>query len=500
MAEQICCVDQERPGTQNIGGRWFCDEHYKKATYNRAGVVRTGIIAVIGLLLFVAAVVAVDQLLHPRFSGVILVLVGLLLALVPAAVWLIFFYIQDRLEPEPVGNVVRMFVIGLALAGAIGLPLTNQLFAVQTWIYRDPTTTWLASIFVQGAVEAFIIYATVRYFIFDSAEFDERTDGVVYATAAALGYATALNLQFILSNGGTALGTGEVFVTEVALAHAAFGGVLGYFLGRAKLEQDPIWWLPAGLTLTAILGGLFVIVRGQLDPGTIAIAGRPAGLPSFNGLLLAGVMAVVISAIVSILISRDINRSLTGKQRAVTVNPTIGDRQANYATIATFAVLLLIGGWGWSNAVNRTNSFDVNGISGRIPAYFSPATGPGDVFRASDSLDTGAEFVVTMPEVAPNATPNEVANQLAGQRSTDFSLYKVLSSGSTTVNGKTAFVQRFAYVDSNGLTGARPTVHQGTDYIFLENGRAVVVTLLTTPDDEATIEPIFAQFLNSLKF
>jgi hypothetical protein len=271
-------------------------------------------------------------------------------------------------------------------------------------------------------------------------------------------------------------------------------------LGRAKLEQDPIWWLPVGLTLTAILGGLFVILRGQLDPGTIAIAGRPAGLPSFNGLLLAGVMAVIVSAIVSILISRDINRSLTGKQRPVTVNPTIGDRQANYATIATFAVLLLIGGWGWSNAVNRTNSFDVNGISGRYPAYFSTATGPGDVFRVSDALATGADFVITMPEPAPNATTNEIANQLAGQRSTDFSLYKVLSSSNTTVNGKPALVQRFAYVDSNGLTGARPTVHQGRDYIFLDNGRAVVVTLLTTPDDEATIEPVFAQFLNSLKF
>ena len=122
----------------------------------------------------------------------------------PAAVWLIFFYVQDRLEPEPVGNVIRMFVIGLALAGAIGIPITNQLFAVQTWLYRDPTTTWIASIFVTGAVEAFIIYATVRYFIFDSPEFDERTDGVVYATAAALGYATALNFQFILSNGGEA--------------------------------------------------------------------------------------------------------------------------------------------------------------------------------------------------------------------------------------------------------------------------------------------------------
>src|SRR6187549_647231 len=109
MAQEICCVDNERAGTQTISGRWFCVEHYKRANYNRAGVVRTGIIAVIGLLLFVAAVVAVDRLIQPRFSGVILVLVGLLLALVPAVVWLLFFYIQDRLEPEPVGDVVRMF-------------------------------------------------------------------------------------------------------------------------------------------------------------------------------------------------------------------------------------------------------------------------------------------------------------------------------------------------------------------------------------------------------
>jgi hypothetical protein len=60
--------------------------------------------------------------------------------------------------------------------------------------------------------------------------------------------------------------------------------------------------------------------------------------------------------------------------------------------------------------------------------------------------------------------------------------------------------QEFAYVDNNGLTGAAPEVHEGVDYIFVENGRAVVVTLLTTPDDLADIEPQFARFLNSLKF
>src|SRR5205085_11018404 len=96
---------------------------------------RTGVIAIIGLLIFVGAVVALDAALQPQLSGAALVLTGILLALVPAALWLVFFYQQDRLEPEPVGQVVRMFVIGLALAGAIGIPLTDQLFAVQNWIY-----------------------------------------------------------------------------------------------------------------------------------------------------------------------------------------------------------------------------------------------------------------------------------------------------------------------------------------------------------------------------
>ncbi|MBF8282757.1 MAG: hypothetical protein HW378_1672, partial [Anaerolineales bacterium] len=32
MTAQVCCVDHERPGTKVIAGRWFCDEHYAKAT------------------------------------------------------------------------------------------------------------------------------------------------------------------------------------------------------------------------------------------------------------------------------------------------------------------------------------------------------------------------------------------------------------------------------------------------------------------------------------
>src|SRR5258708_31293565 len=146
-------------------------------------------------------------------------------------------------------------------------------------------------------------------------------------------------------------------VAAVSLAFAGCGGLLGYFLGRAELEQDPIWWVPLGLVLTAVLGGLFVSLRGQLAPGSITIVGKGSGLPSFNGLILAGILAVIVTAIVSYLISRDIKRSLESKQPPATVDPTVGDRQANFATVGVFALMLIIGGLVGSNALNRTSSF-----------------------------------------------------------------------------------------------------------------------------------------------
>lgn len=501
----VCCVDHIRPGTKAIAGRWFCDEHYAKATYKRGGVWRSELIAIIGLLVFVGAVFGLDYALKPELTGTALLVTGIVLSVVPAAIWLLFFYQQDRLEPEPVANVARMFIIGLALAGAIGIPFTDQLFKVQDWLYLDSTagiglTEILGSIFVTGAVEAFMIFATVRYFIFDQPEFDERTDGVVYATAAALGYATALNLQFILSSGGAALGGAEIYVAEVALAHAAIGGLLGYFLGKAKLEQEPIWWLPLGLTLAAVLTGAFNILRGQLDAGGIGI-GAGSGLPAVNGLLLAGGLAIVVAIVVYALINRDITRSLANQQPGTTADPAIGDRQASFATLGTIVVFLLIGAFAWTNATGRTITFAKDGFQGAYPARFSDATGDGEVLHVIDTLGTGAEFIVTTrPTNGANA--DSIAAQLAGERGTDYAIYKVQDRSFATLSDSTtlALTQSFTAVSGGALTGADPQLHSGLDYIIIKNDQAIIITLLADPDTLTDIEPLFARFLNGLSF
>lgn len=499
MSTQICCVCHAQPGVQALGGRWFCAEHQAKATYNRKGVWRSGIIAAIGVLVFVALIVAIDVILKPQLAGTGLMLAGVVLALTPALLWLSAFYSLDRVEPEPVGQVARLFVIGLALAGAIAIPLTDQFFRVGDWLYRSTANTLLGSVFLMGAIETVIIYAAVRYFIYDSPEFDERTDGVVYGTAAGLGYATALNLQFILASGGAALGSAEVYVAEVALAHAAFGGLLGYFLGRAKLERKPIWWLPAGFALTALLNGLFLVLRGRLDAGSITV-GAVSGLPSFTGLVLAGVLAVAVTGAVAWLVRADIARILAGKAEAVVADTARENRQTNYAVLVVALLVLSAGVLVWNGALNGTAAFSKEGISGAYPAYYTPASAADSVLRVQDVLGTGAAFSVRVTPLADGQGADVAASGLAGERSTDYEAYKVVSRRTATVRGNEALVQRFAYVDAGGLSTASPKLVEGQDYIFIRDGRAIVVTMQTSADDLAAVEPLFQRFVKSLSF
>jgi RsiW-degrading membrane proteinase PrsW (M82 family) len=500
MAGPTCCVDQTRPGTRILGGRWFCEAHYQRAIYQRGRVWRASALAMAALLVFVALVVGLDAALQPDLSGPALVLAGLAVALGPALLWLLFFYQQDRLEPEPIGQVGRVFIAGVALAGGIGIPLTDELLRVPDWLYRDPRTTILGAIFVLGSIEAFIVYAAVRLFIYDSPEFDERVDGVVYATAAGLGYATALNMRFILANGGAALGAGEVYVTEVALAQAAFAAVLGYFLGRAKLERRPIWWLPAGLALAALLNGCFTLLRGQLEPGSVAF-GTSARLPSFGGLLLAGGLALAVTALVAWLIRRDIATSLAQSPAAEQPSNAPSsrsaveeDRRANRATIGLFAALLLIGLLTWNAAVNSTTAFERDGVQGAYPAYYSDATRAGDLLRVADTLGTGAQFVIARAE----GNPETVAERLAVERGADYTAYRVVQRGAATLAGQPALMERFAYVEARGVIGAAPQVIEGTDYIAVQDGRALIVTMLAAPERIEEIQPLFARFLGSL--
>ena len=306
MIEQICCVCHRPvgPDAPRLGGRFYCEAHYAKVTRNRGSIWTSGVVQIVGLLVFVGLVALIVSRTGLALDGAALVWAGIVLAVVPALLWLAFFYQRDRLEPEPKQFVLGVFLLGALLASAVGMPVVRDLFQVQEWMSRSVAANILGSILVVGFVQEFLKYAAVRYSVYLSAEFDERIDGVIYGTAAGLGFATMLNIHYVTANAGVDLGVGVVRIAVTALAQASFAGISGYFLGRAKFEQEPVWWLPLGVTIAAALNGLFTFVRAEIV--TVGLSYKPV-----YGLVLATAVALVTFIALNVLMRRANRLTLT---------------------------------------------------------------------------------------------------------------------------------------------------------------------------------------------
>jgi protease PrsW len=130
------------------------------------------------------------------------------------------------------------------LTAAVAIPVVRGLYDTGRWLSSGSMVTLLGSICVVGAVQEFCKYLAVRYTVFENQDFDEVADGVAYGTAAGLGVATVLNLSFVLDAAGVAAGPAVLRIVVTALAHASFGGVIGYFLGQAKVhgrDSGVVW-------------------------------------------------------------------------------------------------------------------------------------------------------------------------------------------------------------------------------------------------------------------
>jgi protease PrsW len=253
-----CCICHQplQPPYNILGGRVYCDRHFGAVNRPHAGLWRADLFLILGMGLLAALVAFLARDVTGLDQGTLL-LVGVLMAVVPTVLWLFFFYRQDRLEPEPKTRVAAVLLLALLLMQALGLPLIRDFFRVGEWASYDTVTSLAAAVLILGFVYQAIVYLAIRVLVYNTEEFDERMDGIVYGTVAGLGVATLLNLRFVLDNGGVALAPGVIRVVTTSLAQAVFGGLLGYFMAEAKFTAKPVWWVPLGLVIAASLNGLF---------------------------------------------------------------------------------------------------------------------------------------------------------------------------------------------------------------------------------------------------
>ena len=197
-----------------------------------------------------------------------------LLAFCPGGIWLWYFYRQDRFEPEPKLMVLGTFAAGaLAVAPAIALEAPLEIF-LRHWIPDKGLFYGVNFLFNVALVEEGLKFGLVYGFIYPLRHFDEPIDGVVYAAAVALGFASAENLIYMWRMGWDIIFLRGLLTT---LAHVLFACLWGMALGTARLRelrgqsgaQSLIW---RGLLLAILAHALYnYLLMIKLEIGLIAL-------------------------------------------------------------------------------------------------------------------------------------------------------------------------------------------------------------------------------------
>jgi RsiW-degrading membrane proteinase PrsW (M82 family) len=201
-------------------------------------------------------------------------LLAAVMAAIPAAFWLAFFYLMDRHEPEPKQLVAGVCVLGALIAAPLSDFVQSQFapsaaLGVTVFSPFAPDRV-LHAVLIAGLSQEMCKYAAVRYTIYLSREFDEPMDGIVYMMACGTGFAVWVNYHRLASqNHEVYLSIGAARAVVTTLAHASFAGLLGYVMGRAKFSRRsaPVRGvlLMLGLLCAAAFNGQFTLVASWVE-------------------------------------------------------------------------------------------------------------------------------------------------------------------------------------------------------------------------------------------
>jgi RsiW-degrading membrane proteinase PrsW (M82 family) len=277
------------------------------ASNARNGLVMSTIALLVVLILIGAGLTATAGN-FADMSETTRLIIGLVITIVPALLWLALFYAQDRLEPEPHHYVLGLLVLGALLGGAIEQPLLRDVFQIQRWTEPGSLTYFLTNTLLNGILTAALVYAAVRFTVMPTAEFDERIDGIIYGTAVALGLGIAANLSYLVENGTISLGVGTLTIIVTSLGYATFGAMVGLFLGMIKPGGAPGWYAGLGVLVAGLVHGLFDFLASFIAR---ALGGGLVFNP-WPGLISTAVFAIVVFGVIFVLMQRS-----TGQTTAV---------------------------------------------------------------------------------------------------------------------------------------------------------------------------------------
>lgn len=185
----------------------------------------------------------------------------------PAIFWAGYHYYKDRHMPEPIGNLVLCFGLGilsfyLGKLMYMGLDLLGLRFDAFALAESSRAGLLAYSVLAIGGIEEFAKLLPFLIVALRFKAFDEPLDGIIYAAFIALGFATVENILYLQYADGLEM-IGRGFASP--LVHVMFASIWAFNIGLAFLQRR---------RLTAIVLkylGLAALAHGVYDFMVIAL-------------------------------------------------------------------------------------------------------------------------------------------------------------------------------------------------------------------------------------
>ena len=202
----------------------------------------------------------------------------IILSLLPCLFWLVFFYVQDWYDREPVSLVVTTFLLGIfSTIPALVLNTVGMIFVGVFLGQENFLANFVMFFGIVGPVEETVKLLAVLVFAYKLPEFDEPIDGVIYSAAAALGFAAAENVLYV-----SQFKSLEILTVRGPLAnagHALFSAFWGLALSRAKAAPNSGGQrtniILYGLLAAAIVHGLYNFILSMIGDDSLIMSFLP---------------------------------------------------------------------------------------------------------------------------------------------------------------------------------------------------------------------------------
>ena len=158
----------------------------------------------------------------------------ILLAVIPGIVLFVVIWRSDRVEKEPAGLLLKLFLFGaLTIVSAIVVGKAGE----AAFSFLNPASMlyiFIDNFLLTALVEELGKYVVVKKVTWKHPAFDHTFDAVVYAVTVSLGFATLENIIYLI---GADVGLGIVRGLMSVPGHAIYGVFMGCYYGLAKAAE-----------------------------------------------------------------------------------------------------------------------------------------------------------------------------------------------------------------------------------------------------------------------